>query len=145
MAALRRGADTVVVAKTSALGAQVLHRELKERLTLSTLFRDFGRALPVETRAILLKSAGGGWVKDPSAAPLSKDEEGLLPLQAERVEQHSRRCSRPVTWRAGQDARARKEWGTRLRGRDESFNAICAGRSFYKRKVWTMLGSDLRW
>jgi len=146
VAALRRGTDAVVVAKTSALNAQVLHRELKERLTLSTLFRDFARALPVETRGILLKSAVGGWVKDPSAAPLSKDEADLLPLQADRVEQAIRAAAQgPLRDERDKILALCKEWGRPgVRGRDEGFKVICSrALEFYKQTVWTMLGSDL--
>jgi len=147
VAALRSGNESVVVAKTSAIGAQVTHRELKERLTLAALFRDFGRALPLETREILLKNAGDGWPKDPSALRLTKQEEGLLPLQAAMIEQAIRAAAQQAEFRSERDKILAlcKEWGSHgVRGRTEGFKVIRhKALEFYKTAVWTLLASDL--
>lgn len=77
----------VVIAKTSALGARLKQEDDKARLTLAALFRHWGRALPLENRALLLKGAAEwGWPQEPAALGALDDAEiEKLPLTPEDV------------------------------------------------------------
>lgn len=145
VAALRKGTERVVVAKTSSLGARIKDEDVKARLTLATLFRHFGRALPLETREVLLKGAPG-WPTDPTALRDKDEEEKCLPLPGDVIEAAIRNAAeRELQDEAGAILALCKEWGTpNVRRRDEGFAAIRRKLiQFYKHACWSLLGSDL--
>jgi len=143
VAALRSGIERVIIAKTSALGARVKDEDLKTRFTLATLFRCFGRSLPIETRDILLKGAPGDWPKSSSA--LGDLNGASLPISPDTLEQAIRRTAERDTSEFEKLLSLCKDWGTpNVRGREEGFEQVrkvC--REFYKSAVWNMLCSDL--
>lgn len=144
VAALRKGTERVVVAKTSSLGARIKDEDVKARLTLATLFRHFGRALPIETREVLLKGADA-WPRDP-AALRDKDAEANLLLPADAIEGAIRDAAeRGQQSEAGKILQLCKEWGTpNVRHREGGFATIRKKAiQFYKQACWSLLGSDL--
>jgi Helicase conserved C-terminal domain len=143
VAALRTGGERVLIAKTSTLGARVKDDDLKTQFTLATLFRCFGRKLPIETRDILLKGAPSDWPKSSSA--LGDLNGAALPFSPDSLELGLRRTAESEPSELEKLLSLCKEWGTpNVRGRDAGFEQIrklC--REFYKNAVWSMLGSDL--
>jgi len=143
VAALRNGNERVVIAKTSALGARVKDEDLKARFTLATLFRHFGRSLPIETREILLKGAPSDWSRDPNT--LAELGNATLPFSAGSLELALRRTAEREPEKCEELLALCKQWGTsNVRHRDEGFDDVrkrCL--AFYKHAIWTLLGSDL--
>lgn len=143
VAALRNGTERIIIAKTSALGARVKDEDLKTRFTLATLFRCFGRALPIETRDVLLKGAPQDWPR--SASALGDVNGAALPFALDGLELAIRRTAEHEPDKREELLSLCKEWGTpNVRHRDEGFDSIRKkALQFYKSAVWAMLGSDL--
>lgn len=144
VAALRNGSERVVIAKTSALGARVKDEDLKARLTLAALFRYFGRSVPHETRAILLKGAPDKWPRDSGGLGSLGDNEEL-PFSLDSLEIALRRTAENDPKACDEIRDLCKEWGTpNKRHRDDGFDEVrkkCLG--FYKKALWSLLGSHL--
>lgn len=143
VAALRNATQRIIIAKTSALGARVKDEDLKTRFTLATLFRCFGRALPVETREVLLKGAPKEWPR--SAAALGDVTGDSLPFGHDALELAIRRTVDAEPDKRDELLALCKQWGTpNVRHREEGFDSIRKKvLHFYKNAVWSMLGSDL--
>lgn len=145
VATLCTGNERIVIAKTSALGAQVKEQDAKAKLSLAALFSHFGRALPLDARARLLRAAPEGWSKDPEWLGRSvKDEE--LPLARETVERAIRGAAAGVL-RAESEKLLHdcREWAApSVRGRDQGFEEIRKKTlQFYKLALWTLLEREL--
>lgn len=143
VAALRNATQRVVIAKTSALGARVKNEDVKVQFTLATLFRCFGRALPIETREVLLKGAPKDWPR--SAGALGDVEPSALPFSLDALELAIRRTVDDEPDKRDELLALCKEWGTpNVRHREEGFDTIWKkALLFYKNAAWNMLGSDL--
>lgn len=144
--ALRRGRKRIIVAKTSALGARVKDEDPKARVTLAALFKHFGRALPLETRRILLKGAPA-WPAEPAdLAALSEAEEECLPFAPFRIGNAVRDAAAGDGGGAAESIlELCREWGApHVRRRPEGFKALRRkALEFYKDAIWGMLGRDL--
>ncbi len=148
--ALRDRNVPVVIAKTSALGARVTDEDLKIRFTLGTLFRLWGRAIPRETRRLLLNGARAwDWPRDPDElTKLSPEEEAALPMRRALVEKAIRlavESDNELSEHAEKLLALCKEWGApHVRGRDEAFEDIRKMvLGLYKHCLWLVLARDL--
>lgn len=145
VAALCTEGPPVVVAKVSALSAGLLNRDLKRRVTLAAWFRQFGRALPLETRNILLKGAGSSWPADPRELDqLTEAERSRLPLEPTLIQQAIQRSAESQSHGAELLALCRK-WGTHgVRGRPEGFAELLRSvERSYCDAIWTLLDRSL--